>query len=233
MTNTNLLQAMGHIDPKLIADASPDAVIKKSANKSWVKWTSLAAAFCLIAAVGIVGFLKKDVTDNPGIDTVGLLENDTSDNDSHMFVAWEIVCLVGDVYNGKNAAITHKGFDETSITLYIEKTDNDPIRLLFRGFNDGEMQAVFSVDEDLIFTVNGESAPGIPTEPGKYEVKIDYSAFISKCDKTDTFLHYYDSSTHVWFTLDGEGIKVAGIEDISDWETSPFDSPDDSSPWRY
>ncbi|MBO5701025.1 MAG: hypothetical protein J6S71_01170 [Clostridia bacterium] len=233
MTNTNLLQAMGHIDPKLITDAAPDAVVKKSASNTWIKWTSLAAAFCLIAAVGIVGFLKNDVTDNPGIDTVGLLESDTSDNDSHMFVAWEKVCLVGDVYNGKNTNITHNGFDETSITLYIEKKNDAPLQLYFRGFNHGELQAVFSVDEDLIFTVNGESAPSIPIAPGKYEVKIDYSAFISKCDKTDTFLHYYDSSTHVWFTLDGEGFKVEGIEDISDWGTGSFDIPDDSSPWRY
>lgn len=50
MTNTNLLQAMGRIDPKLIADAAPDVPQKKSANKTWVKWASaVAACFCLIA----------------------------------------------------------------------------------------------------------------------------------------------------------------------------------------
>ena len=43
MTNTNLLQAMGRIDPKLIVDAAPDAPQKKSTNKTWVKWASLAA----------------------------------------------------------------------------------------------------------------------------------------------------------------------------------------------
>lgn len=50
MTNTNLLQAMGRIDPKLIADAAPDVSQKKSVNKTWVKWASLAAA-CLVLVI--------------------------------------------------------------------------------------------------------------------------------------------------------------------------------------
>ena len=53
MTNTNLLQAMGGIDPKLIADAAPDAEPRKSANKTWVKWASMAACFCLLALIGV------------------------------------------------------------------------------------------------------------------------------------------------------------------------------------
>ncbi len=50
MTNTNILQAMGRIDPKLIADAAPDVPHNKSANKTWIKWASAIAA-CLILAV--------------------------------------------------------------------------------------------------------------------------------------------------------------------------------------
>lgn len=66
MTNANLLQAMGHIDPKLIADAAPDVPQKKSANKTWVKWASLAACLCL--AVGMmfriaIGFIPNQAPD--------------------------------------------------------------------------------------------------------------------------------------------------------------------------
>ena len=50
MTNTNLIHAMGHIDPKLIADAAPDVPQKKSVNKTWVKWASTVAA-CLILVI--------------------------------------------------------------------------------------------------------------------------------------------------------------------------------------
>lgn len=52
MTNTNLLQAMGRIDPKLIADAAPDVPQKKSANKTWVKWASAVAA-CLVLVIAL------------------------------------------------------------------------------------------------------------------------------------------------------------------------------------
>lgn len=48
MTNTNLLRAMEHIDPKLIADAAPDIKRNKAAKKAWIKWISLAACFCLV-----------------------------------------------------------------------------------------------------------------------------------------------------------------------------------------
>ena len=36
MKNTNLLDSMGRIDPKLIADASPDIPQKKSSSKAWM-----------------------------------------------------------------------------------------------------------------------------------------------------------------------------------------------------
>lgn len=54
MTNTNLVRAMGRIDPKLIAEAAPDVPQKKSANRTGVKWASLAACFALIVGT-IIG----------------------------------------------------------------------------------------------------------------------------------------------------------------------------------
>lgn len=48
MTNTDLLHAMGRIDPGLIAAAAPDAAQKKPQHKTWVKWASLAACLCLV-----------------------------------------------------------------------------------------------------------------------------------------------------------------------------------------
>ena len=54
MTNTDLLHAMGRIDPRLIADAAPDAVQKKPASKAWVKWASLAACFALVITASML-----------------------------------------------------------------------------------------------------------------------------------------------------------------------------------
>lgn len=68
MTNTDLLQAMGRIDPKLIADAAPDVPQRKRANNTWLKWGAIAACLCLIAAgayritIGLVSNHKIGVT---------------------------------------------------------------------------------------------------------------------------------------------------------------------------
>lgn len=54
MTNTDLLQAMGRIDPMLIADAAPDVVQKRIPRKTWAKWASLAACFSFVVAIGVM-----------------------------------------------------------------------------------------------------------------------------------------------------------------------------------
>ena len=62
MMNTNLLQAMGRIDPKLIADAAPDVEQKKSTNKRWIKWASLAACLCIMITTVVVAipYISRD-----------------------------------------------------------------------------------------------------------------------------------------------------------------------------
>ncbi|MBQ6846130.1 MAG: hypothetical protein IJO61_03265 [Oscillospiraceae bacterium] len=188
---------------------------KKPKQRAGVKWASLAACFCLIVTLGAIGLFMKDNPDTPQTDFPG-------------YAAIEKYLLEGEVCKGEGATITHKGFDETSITLYIEKNDETPLHLYFRGFNEGEVEAIFSSDEDLIFTVNGARADSFPTAPGEYEVRIDYSKFITKCDRMDTFLHIKDFGH---FSLNGEGLRVEGIGDISEWESLPFDVPENFSTW--
>ncbi len=53
MKNTNLLQAIGRIDPDLIAEAAPDTVQKKTANNIRIKWTAVAACLVLLLSVGL------------------------------------------------------------------------------------------------------------------------------------------------------------------------------------
>ena len=188
---------------------------KRPKQRAWLKWASLAACFCLIFTLGAIGLFMKDNPDTPQTDFPG-------------YAVIEKYLLEGEVCKGEGAIITHKGFDETSITLYIEKTDETPLHLYLRGFNEGEAEAIFSSDEDLIFTVNGARADSIPTAPGEYEIRIDYSKFITKCDRMDTFLHIKDFGH---FSLNGEGLRVEGIEDISEWGTLPFDVPENFSTW--
>ena len=215
MTNKNIYRSLGGLDPELIMKAAPADKVQKKKKNTWVKWVSMAACFCLIVTLGAIGLFMKDNPDTPQTDFPG-------------YSAIEKYLLEGEVCKGEGAIITHKGFDETSITLYIEKTDETPLHLYFRGFNEGEAEAIFSSDEDLIFTVNGARADSIPTAPGKYEIRIDYSKFITKCDRMDMFLHIKDFGH---FSLNGEGLRVEGIEDISEWGTLPFDVPENFSTW--
>ena len=63
MTDRNLLQAMGHIDPVLIAEASPDVPYKKKTTQAWVKWGTMAACLALILSTIIVALMfRKDDT---------------------------------------------------------------------------------------------------------------------------------------------------------------------------
>ncbi len=62
MTNTNLLQAMGRIDPELIADAAPDAAHKRKAKaKLKLIWIAAAVAACLLLSIVIVS-ATQDLT---------------------------------------------------------------------------------------------------------------------------------------------------------------------------
>ena len=70
MTNKDLLQAMGNIDPKLIADAAPDiprktdkALRAGKTRKPWIKYAAAAAA-CLVA-VGGFGVGYKIINSRP------------------------------------------------------------------------------------------------------------------------------------------------------------------------
>lgn len=66
MTNMDLLRALGRIDPRLIAEAAPDAVRRKSTRRAWVKWGAVAACLCLVIGVGFrvaMGFVPNQATD--------------------------------------------------------------------------------------------------------------------------------------------------------------------------
>lgn len=66
MTDTNLLHAMGNIDPRLIAEAAPDVITGKSSGRTWLKWGAMAAGLCLVAAAAwriSVAFTPSQCTD--------------------------------------------------------------------------------------------------------------------------------------------------------------------------
>ena len=48
MTNKNIYRSLGGLDPELIMKAAPAEKVQKKKKNSWVKWTSMAACFCIM-----------------------------------------------------------------------------------------------------------------------------------------------------------------------------------------
>lgn len=206
MTNTNLLQAMGRIDPKLIADAAPDVAQKKSVNKTWVKWASLAACLCLIVTASVMiipNFLNNQ------------MENA------------DLLTLQGRTVDSSVGKLTLTSYNsaENKCTFTLVKENNKAIYFCFRGFSvlntytdetgaelkevqqyhvitkyDGYDKAAKNhivKDDNLIITVNGENVDTIPTAPGTYEITIDYSELYEFLDYVEHVVEVYSFGSFV------------------------------------
>lgn len=175
MTNANLINAMGHIDPKLIADAAPDVSHKKPAHKAWKRWVSAVVAACLCLMIaGVAYFVCTNGNDSSTI------YPEYTETSSFYYK--------GDICENGFVIVTHEDFSENSITLLIDKKTSDTLTVAFRGWRSDKSDALICDFEDLVFCVNGEKVDKIPASPGKYEVKIDYGRFASKCDKLDPYM---------------------------------------------
>ena len=206
MTNTNLAHAMGHIDPKLIADAAPNVAQKKPANKTWVKWASLAACLCLIitASVMIIPSFLNNQIENADLITLKGKSVDSS---------------VG------NLTLTYYNSTESQCTFTLVKENDQAIYFCFRGFsvlntytdeNGAELKEVqqyhvitkydgydkaaknhIVLDDKLIITVNGEKIDTLPTDPGTYEITIDYSELYEFLDYVEPTVEVYSFGSFV------------------------------------
>ena len=146
MTNTNLLQAMGYIDSRLIADAAPDVARKKYTNKKWIKWVSLAAAcFTLvICAVPIMNLIfGGSHSDAP------ISNNYNSLEEVHNALGFDTLYskLELDKSNTKSITISYSSINgDSGLQANLEK----PLQLKIRAtYSNGE--TTDSVDYYIIF----------------------------------------------------------------------------------
>ena len=201
MTNKEFYREFGNIAPKMIEAAAPAEKVQKKKKNGWVKWASLAAAcFCLVLVVSVVFFKGEQTPDTPSTEYIG-------------YTATSSFYYKDDVCKNEIATITHKGFDDTSITLLIDKKTSDPFLFAFRGWQSPNSKVITNATADLIIYVNGEKVDAIPTAPGIYEVKIDYSKFALKCEELDPYMFVSDIG---YFSLNDEGYKIDGIDGLPD-----------------
>jgi hypothetical protein len=178
MTNTDLLQAMGHIDPKLIADAAPDAGRKKRADRAWVKWGAVAA--CLCFAVGMVfrvaiAFVPNQATD---IFREGTLLEITSENDlpaqyDGELLAFRLNCPRYELYYKQDGTAENT---EDWYSLLASKYDAEAdgrmgLHCMFGDttVEDWKVSSVFTKKATEIHTING-----IEIQLARLEFSLEY-----------------------------------------------------------
>lgn len=102
MTSKNIFRSMRDIDPQLILDAAPDMPQKKKVNRTWVKWTSLAACLALVimCVPALIHIFNPSEVDDPAYET------------EHYFGSYAELCevlpsdsIVANIPNSENATI--------------------------------------------------------------------------------------------------------------------------------
>ena len=223
MKNTNLLDSMGLIDKKLIADASPDVPQKKSSSKAWMKWTSIAACFAilLITCVTILPTLMGDDV------TLGVTDDRYKDNNiqvgelgvvfpwEYLTTAEKYVCLdvsgkkftarqreIPETYIGnKIGSFEATGFDNTvDEGIYTENFEVYEIK----GISSEELVAAKIEGKYCVFISDEYNPPstfGQVMEIYNLSEYIELSRFSFKGEDVEENYHLINDDEYVWSIL--------------------------------
>ena len=210
MTQEKLIDAITDLDSDILNryfDMKADLAAKKKPKKrTWVKWASLAACFCLIIVATIM--VVPNMLNNP---------NENADK----------ITLQGVTVNSSigQLTLTESNIENNQCTFTLIKENNKPIYICFRGFsiletytdeNGVEHKKVQQYhivtpydnyekaaenhiikDDKLIITVNGEKVDTLPTAPGTYEITIDYSELYEFLDFVEPVVEAYSFGSFV------------------------------------
>lgn len=214
MTNTNLLQAMGRIDPKLIADAAPDVTQKKRVNKIWLKWGAIAA--CLAVVVVAISVLPNYLSNQ--IDPIDVVpSNNPSGAVTDDLEKTITVIDLSQGNPGEFAGDMHRpeGFNEnigSALALKMSITDDVSYKysVLIRIPEGSTLEQVLSLaNESLNMTINAADA-----------VTVNISGDFDTADR-----YYYRLTTEQIIALAENGIRCSyvgsGQGDYKDmnWDT--------------
>ena len=210
MTQEKLIDAITDLDSDILNryfDMKADLAAKKKPRKrTWVKWASMAACFCLIIVASIM--VIPNILNDP---------NENADK----------ITLQGVTVNSSigRLTLTESNIENNQCTFTLIKENNKPIYICFRGFsiletytdeNGVEHKKVQQYhivtpydnyekaaenhiikDDKLIITVNGEKVDTLPTAPGTYEIAIDYSKLYEFLDYVEPVVEVYSFGSFV------------------------------------
>ena len=210
MTQEKLIDAITDLDSDILNryfDMKADLAAKKKPRKrTWVKWASMAACFCLIIVASIM--VIPNILNDP---------NENADK----------ITLQGVTVNSSigQLTLTESNIENNQCTFTLIKENNKPIYICFRGFSiletytdengvehkkvqqyhiitpydnyDNAAENHIVKDDKLIITVNGEKVDALPTAPGTYEIEIDYSELYEFLDYVEPAIEAYSFGSFV------------------------------------
>ena len=210
MTQEKLIDAITDLDSDILNryfDMKADLAAKKKPKKrTWVKWASMAACFCLIIVASIM--VIPNILNNP---------NENADK----------ITMQGVTFNSSigQLTLTESNIENNQCTFTLIKENNKPIYICFRGFsiletytdeNGVERKKVqqyhiitpydnyekaaenhIVLDNKLSISVNGKKADKLPTAPGTYEITIDYSELYEFLDHVEPAVEAYSFGSFV------------------------------------
>ena len=210
MTQEKLIDAITDLDSDILNryfDMKADLAAKKKPKKrTWVKWASVAACFCLIivASIMVIPNILNDLNENA-----------------------DKITLQGVTVNSSigQLTLTESNIENNQCTFTLIKENNKPFYICFRGFsiletyideNGVEHKKVqqyhiitpydnyekaaenhIVLDNKLNINVNGEKVDILPTAPGTYEITIDYSELYEFLDHVEPAVEAYSFGSFV------------------------------------
>ena len=210
MTQEKLIDAITDLDSDILNryfDMKADLAAKKKPRKrTWVKWASMAACFCLIIVASIL--VIPNILNDP---------NENADK----------ITMQGVTVNSSigQLTLTESNIENNQCTFTLIKENNKPFYICFRGFSiletytdengvehkkvqqyhiitpydnyDNAAENHIVKDDKLIITVNGEKVDALPTAPGTYEIEIDYSELYEFLDYVEPAIEAYSFGSFV------------------------------------
>ena len=210
MTRENFIDAVTELDTDILDRyflmKQALAEKKKPKKRTWVKWASMAACFCLIIVASIM--VIPNILNNP---------NENADK----------ITMQGVTVNSSigQLTLTESNIENNQCTFTLIKENNKPIYICFRGFsiletytdeNGVERKKVqqyhiitpydnyekaaenhIVLDNKLSISVNGKKADKLPTAPGTYEITIDYSELYEFLDHVEPAVEAYSFGSFV------------------------------------
>ncbi len=227
MKNDKLLDAISGLDPDILEEHMKfkENLKQRPKKSAWFKASAAAACLCAVLTASLLlnqVFSKPpEITQQPEI-------SPTPDIALYGYSAIGKFFYEGNTLFSSLGFITHKGYGEDSLKLTVDKKTTERLEFRMNGTKSGlantlwgyfpENDLTHTVKNGLKVSVNGKNVSEFPSDPGIYDVEIEYSELKKACDTISPYIavkresdNNESSSVGFYFTIaDGIQINIDG-----------------------